>query len=32
MGNMGQEFVDRNFSLENMVKKPLFLYEEVIAD
>lgn len=32
MGNMGQEFVDRNFSLENMIKKILFLYEEVIAD
>tara|TARA_A100001037_G_C15153857_1_gene641880 strand:+ start:4678 stop:5772 length:1095 start_codon:yes stop_codon:yes gene_type:complete len=32
MGNMGQEFVDRNFSLEKMIKRTLFFYEEVISD
>ena len=32
MGRMGQEFVKKNFSLESMIEKTLFLYEEVISD
>ena len=32
MGKKGQEYVDKNFSLESMIKKTLFFYKEVIAD
>ena len=32
MGKNGQEYVDKNFSLESMIKKTLFFYKEVIAD
>ena len=32
MGKMGQEYVMKNFSLESMIKKTLFLYEEATSD
>ena len=32
MGKMGQEYVMKNFSLESMIKKTLFVYEEAISD